>query len=134
MIRTPFLLKHLEETGRLDLLLPEERDLLLSAELAAMTPAEQWDYLATNRRVGYWIAAVVGTLRLLLLAGGAVAAIAFSSDQLAQSADAVLWLLLLVAGIALLWAARTTLALRRRLRDLGRRLPPIGELELPAEP
>lgn len=133
-MKTNPLLQHLEETGRLDLLLPEERDLLRSAELRALSPPEQWDHLAANRRVGYWIVAVGGALRLLLLAGGAVAAFVFTADQLTGSPDPVVWLLLLVASIAVLWAARTMVALRRRLTDLGRPLPAFSELDLADEP
>jgi len=132
MTATESLLQHLEASGRADLLLPEERELLESAEVRVLAPAEQWDHLRMNRRVGYWVTAVVGSLRILLLAGGAAAALLFSADRLTERLDGLLVVLVLLAAVGLAWTVRMAMALRRRLRELGRRLPPFSELGWPA--
>lgn len=127
------LLQHLESTGRTGLLLGDERDLLTSAEVRVLPPEEQWTHLAMNRRVGFWVTAVFAGLRLLLLLGGAIAALLFASEKTVLAPDWPSGLLIVAAVIALLWAARTAMVLRRRLKDLGRPLPPYAELELPEE-
>jgi hypothetical protein len=115
------LLEHLQRVGRDDLLLDQERDLLAREDVKALPPAKQLAYLATNRRVGLWVTAFAGGVRVLLLGGGAVALLMMGEGELGATLGGSGLL------IVTLWLTR---ALVRRLQALRRSLPSAAEIDL----
>ncbi len=110
---------------------PDERALLQRPDVQALAPAERLAYLRQNRRVGAFVVAFAGGVRVLLLGGGAVASTALGIEALAEpeTRDGSAWLLL---GIGLvLWPLALWLGarLRRRFAELR---APIDETELDA--
>ena len=101
-------------------LTPQELALLETPEVRQLPPAEQLAYLRSNRRVGFLATAFAGGVRLLLLAGGTIAMIAYALAAL--FGDRPFGWLELTAAIGgtgiLTWTAWMTAALARRLRTL----------------
>jgi len=130
---SPTLRERLERLGRSELLGPDELALLDRPEVRALPHAVQWEHLRTNRRVGYFVTLFAGGLRLLLLLGGAAAALGFGLRDLGQPGGPLSWEPYLILGLGLglvglgVWLGRSFL---RRLAQLRRRLPPAEELGL----
>jgi hypothetical protein len=129
----PPLLDLLERHGRADLILPAERLGLERPDVVTLSSTEQLEWLRTNRKVGLWVTAFAGGVRLLLLAGGAVACLGFALGELLDEGvmNPLRLTLFSVFGFALtgvsIWLGR---GLRRRLRELRRPLPFPKEIGL----
>jgi len=126
---SPFsLLEQLARSGKDGILLQGEREMLLSPDARQLSPKGQWEWLASNRKVGWWVTALAGGVRVVVLAGGGLAMALFAAGQLGDGAG---WpeLAMLALGLALVGLTiRMTLAWLRRLSDLRRPLPDLDEL------
>lgn len=110
------LIDRFKSAGRIDLLFPEEIELLEKLALEGMPAEAQLAFLRTNRAVGSKVLLLLGSIRLLALAGGGIAAAWFGAARLAVAFSwlgaglAVLGVLLLASAISLAFA------LSKRLR------------------
>lgn len=126
----PELLVHLERTGQVALLTDEERAMLDRPEAQPLTVEEQWEWLASNRKVGFWVTACVVGVRLTLLFVGGLSVTILGFKELALGfawVDAGLAL----AGLTMVaWSLSMAGRLRRRLAELRQKLPPLSEVGL----
>jgi hypothetical protein len=108
---------------------PDERALLERADVKALPPAERRAYLLQNRRVGAFVVAFAGGIRVLVLGGGATAATILGIVDVArpETRDAAA-IALVVIGLAL-WPVTLWLG-ARLLRKLAELRAPIDESEL----
>jgi hypothetical protein len=115
------LLEHLRRIGREDLLIDEEIEILHRDDVRVLPAAEQLAFLATNRRVGFWVTLLAGAARVLVLAGGAIALLVLSGGGVGM----------MLTGCGLLaltlWLMRS---LHAKLRKLSIQLPLAVELHL----
>jgi len=122
------LLDHLDASGNGHLLSADERAHLASAEVSALPPSAQWEHIRQNRRVGYAVTLFAAGIRLLLLGGGAIAAVAFSVSRF-YAFHARVDLGLGIAGIVLgAWVVFTIPKAIARVRALGAPLPELETL------
>jgi hypothetical protein len=125
--------ERLGQLGRRELLGPEELALLDHPDVRALPHAAQWEFLRTNRRVGYLVTLVAGGVRQLFLVGGGAAALGFGLRGLGRAGRREGWEPYLLVGVGLvllgpgLWLGRSFL---RRVARLRKRLPPADELGL----
>lgn len=101
-------------------LTPQECALLETPEVRRLPPGEQLAYLRTNRRIGFLTTAFAGGVRVVLLAGGALAMIAHAlAARFGDRPFGGLELAAAIGGTGLLtWTAWMTPALARRLKAL----------------
>ena len=107
----------------------DERALLERADVKALAPEARRAYLRQNRRVGAFVVAFAGGIRVLVLAGGATAATILGIVDIArpETRDATA-IALVVIGLAL-WPVTLWLG-ARLLRKFAELRAPIDELEL----
>jgi hypothetical protein len=106
------------------LLLPREDSLLARPEVVVLTPEQQLTYLAHNRRVGFWVTAFAGGVRVMLLGGGVLAALYTAFFD--RYADVLPFAAF--GAVLALPTAWFVVLLFRRLRELKRPLPTYREL------
>ncbi|MGE0790601.1 MAG: hypothetical protein AB7S26_33290 [Sandaracinaceae bacterium] len=108
------------------LITPDEEHILLSPEVAALSPRDQLEHLRSNRRVGRAVTLFAGGLRVTLIAGALAAHVGMTLDgTLSFGWWAPLGWLGLVAVLS--WLA---LGLIRRVRALSAVLPSAEVLGL----
>jgi hypothetical protein len=97
----------LRKNGRLHLLTTDEIAWLADPEVSQLSPQKQWDFINTNRKVGFWVHLFTGGLRLLLLIGATIALFAFAliPDALPTIQDQATQLIMLAFGVLLLIAS-----------------------------
>jgi hypothetical protein len=115
------LIDRFRSAGRIDRLFPEEIEILEKLTAEGMSAEAQLAFLRTNRAVSAKVLLWLGSIRLLALAGGGIAAAWFGAERLTAAFS---WL---GAGLAilgaLLLASAISLALSLSKRRRAYRIP-----------
>lgn len=105
-------------------LIDREEEVLSQPDVVALAPEQQLAFLATNRRVGFYVTAIAGGLRVLLVAGGALAHVGLTLSGRVPFGwwSPIIWVAL---TILLAWLIPTFV---RRVAARARPLPTWDEL------
>ena len=106
-----------------------------SPELRQLTPKAQWAWIASNRKVGYWVTLLAGGVRLVALAGGSFAGMSFAGRdvlttwQRDATIDWGLAALGCLCAVLFVWTLTLFRGLRVKLTELSRPLPPFESIK-----